>query len=67
MYAHVPFTALLRGYSHTCSFLLCSRELDEQAEDLHDMYEKRVQLLQRSVKKSVSRKRRRPNDEGVVN
>lgn len=41
-----------------------SRELEEQAEDLQEMYDQRVHLLHRSMKKQFScRKRRRPNDE----
>lgn len=38
--------------------LLCSREMAEQAEDLEDMYTKRMELYRKSVKKE-NRKRRR--------
>ncbi len=47
-----------------CSLVPSSRELEEQAEDLQDMYDQRVQLLHQSMKKQFNgRKRRRPNDE----
>ena len=38
------------------------RELEEQAEEYEEMYEKRFKLLQQSVKKATSRKRRRQED-----
>ena len=38
------------------------RELEEQAEEYEEMYEKRFKLLQQSVKKVTSRKRRRQDD-----
>lgn len=44
--------------------LLCSQEMEEQAADLGEMYEKKYQLLHKSMKKQYSRKRRRPNDGG---
>ena len=37
----------------------CSRQLAEQAEDLEDMYTKRMELYRKSVKKENNRKRRR--------
>lgn len=38
--------------------------MEEQAADLGEMYEKKYQLLHKSMKKQYSRKRRRPNDGG---
>ena len=42
------------------------RELEEQAEEYETMYEKRFKLLQQSVKKANSRKRRRQDDGELV-
>lgn len=39
-----------------------SQELEEQAADLGELYEKKYQLLHKSMKKQQSRKRRRPDD-----
>ena len=47
-----------------CVFLAWYREeLVEQAEDMQEMYEKRMKLLQKSMKKQFSRKRRRVETE----
>ena len=44
------------------SLFFCSQELEEQEVELSDMYEQRMKLLQKSVKKAASRKRRRQDD-----
>jgi aromatic ring-opening dioxygenase catalytic subunit (LigB family) len=46
--------------------LFLRRELEEQAEEYEEMYEKRFKLLQQSVKKATTRKRRRQDDGAYV-
>ena len=41
----------------------CREELEEQAEEMQDMYDKRMQLLQKSMKREFHRKRRRVETE----
>lgn len=43
----------------SCLHFPCSRELAEQAEDYEDMMGKRMEIMQVSMKKQQSRKRRR--------
>lgn len=43
-------------------FVSFRRELEEQAMEYEEMYEKRMKVLQQSVKRSISRKRRRQDD-----
>ena len=53
-----------REREYECVFLpWCREELVEQAEDMQEMYEKRMKLLQKSMKKQFSRKRRRVETE----
>ncbi len=50
---------------HVTPPLPYSRELETQAEEIEEAYEKRMHNLQKSMKKQFSRKRRRRDDDGV--
>ena len=41
----------------------CSRELETQAEEIEELYEKRMKNLQKSMKRQYTRKRRRREDD----
>ena len=67
-HSHTHSLSLSLSLSHTHTHTLTlpppstRRELEEQAVEYEEMYEKRFKLLQQSAKRVTSRKRRRQDD-----
>ena len=62
MLLHIRVRASVVHHIIHCTCCCRSRDLEEQAEEYEVMYGQRMKLLQQSVKKANSRKRRRQDD-----